>query len=109
MNKHEELFKLIKENPELEIVPMVDSEVVSGDDYSSWMGAWGKSRLDEYYCGDERIYFGDDKEDLMQELIDNNYDNKWEGKTDEEMETMAKEIVNGYEWIKCIAVRIETP
>ena len=109
MNKHEELFKLIKENPELPIVPMVDSEVVGSDDYNSWMGVWGKARIDEYWHGDERIYFREyDEEDLVQELIDNNYDDEWKGKTDEEMERLAEEIVDGYKWVKCISVSIDS-
>ena len=36
----EELFRLIKENPELPIVPMVDAEIVA-DDCGYWIGAWG--------------------------------------------------------------------
>lgn len=43
MSKTEELLKLIKENPDLPIVPMVDSEVVQ-DDFGYWLGAWGASR-----------------------------------------------------------------
>lgn len=35
------LLQLIKENPELKIVPMVDNEVCCGDDFSYWMGRWG--------------------------------------------------------------------
>ena len=109
MNKHEELFKLIKENPELEIVPMVDSELC-GDDYSYYMGSWGTAELDEYWCADERIYFRtNDEEDLVQQLMDNNYNDDWKGKSDEEMEKLAEEIVNGYEWVKCITIKIECP
>lgn len=28
-----ELFKLMQENPDLPVVPMVDGEIVAGDDY----------------------------------------------------------------------------
>lgn len=106
--KHEELLKLIKENPELEIVPMVENEGCC-DDYACTMGSWGKASIEEYWVSDERVYFKDnDAEDLVHELIENNYENDWEGKTDEEMDKLAEEIVKGYNWVKCIAVYIET-
>ena len=109
MGDHEELFKLIKKNPELPIIPMVDSEVCGGGNYNYWMGSWGKAEINEYYIGDEQIYFGDNKEDLVQELIDNNFDTDWKGKSDEEMDKMAEEIVNGYKWVKCISIYIDVP
>jgi hypothetical protein len=104
-----ELIKLIQENPELPIVPMVDYEVV-GDDCHCWIGSWGKAIIEEYWCGDERAYFkADDFDSLVEEIIDNRYEEEWKGKTDEEMERLAEEMVNGYDWVKCIAVRIGTP
>lgn len=42
------LLELVKENPELPIVPMVDGEIVAGDDFGVWMGAWGSARVDSY-------------------------------------------------------------
>ena len=59
-----ELIKLIQQNPSLKIVPMVDSEL-GGDDFSYYMGAWGKAEIDEVYHEDERIYFRSyDEEEL---------------------------------------------
>src|SRR5690554_4846945 len=54
------LLTLIKENPGLEILPMVDSDIVESDEYGWWVGDWGFAEIDEYWCGeggDERIYF----------------------------------------------------
>ena len=105
-----ELIRLIQENPELPIVPMVYYEVVGGDDYSSWMGSWGKARIDEYWHSDDRIYFkADDFEDLTETMMDKRCEEEWKGKTDDEMERLAEEIVNGYDWVKCIAIWIGTP
>ncbi len=42
-----ELFKLMQENPDLPVVPMVDGEIVPGDDYGYWQGDWGAARVDE--------------------------------------------------------------
>ena len=37
MTKTEELLKLIKENPDLPVVPMVNDEVVGDDSYRYWL------------------------------------------------------------------------
>ncbi|MGL6017020.1 MAG: hypothetical protein ACRCZU_13255 [Selenomonadaceae bacterium] len=46
------LLKLIAENPELRIVPMVDSEIVADDNHSRWSGSWGISSVDEMWISD---------------------------------------------------------
>ena len=43
----EELLRLIKENPDLPIVPMVNSGVVV-DGWGYWPGTWGSAYIDEY-------------------------------------------------------------
>ena len=63
------LLQLIKENPGIEIKPMVDSEVIADDCFSYWCGSWGKAKLDEYWVSDERIYFKEnDFEDAFVKL-----------------------------------------
>lgn len=100
-----ELLKLIKENPELEIVPMVDSEC-GGDDYSYYMAEWGNAKIDEYHCSDDRIYFKEyDFEELVEDFIDNNYE-KYSNLADIELEELAEKEVNGLEWNKAIVVYI---
>lgn len=102
------LLQLIKENPEVEIKPMVDSEVIADDCCNYWCGSWGNAKLDEYWVSDERIYFKEnDFEDLVQEFIDNNYKD-YLNLTDEELEEIAEKKVNSYEWKKAILVYIET-
>jgi hypothetical protein len=96
-NNIKELIKLKYENPKLEIVPMVDTDCCPCDDYRNWMASWGKAKIDHYYIDDERVYFKDDSEDkLIDKLIDD---------SDYTVEK-AKEIVNSYEWKKCIVVNI---
>lgn len=120
MIKHKErikhLLSLIKENPDLEIVPMVDNEVCGGDDYSTWCGSWGESRVDETYSSDERIYFRSiDDEDLVDQYADNIFDELFPNRmslNDDESEIVNKkaiEIVNNLDWKKVIVVSIETP
>jgi len=106
------LLQLINENPKLPIVPMVDLEVCCSEDYSYWMGSWGEARIDHYWSDDERIYFKEnDFEDLVQQIIDNdnNYDDDFEKLSYEEKEKLANEIVEEYDWVKCITVSIDVP
>lgn len=60
-----EIIKLIEENPELPIVPMVDSEVVA-DDGGYWLGKWKRCEVTEYYQGREYIHFRDDDEEIAE-------------------------------------------
>lgn len=106
-NKINQLLKLIKENPELKIVPMVDSEI-SGDDYSYYMGKWGTAEIDECYCTDGRIYFKkDDFEELIDKWIDDNYE-KYPRSPDELLEERAIAEIDNLKWIKVIVVHINS-
>lgn len=101
------LLKLIKENPELEIVPMVDSEI-GGHDYSYYTAEWGAAEIDEYHCSDERIYFKEqDFEELVNEFIDNNHE-EYNDLTDEELEKLSEEKINNLGWVKAIVVHINS-
>ena len=50
------LLKLIKENPNLPIVPMVATECVFDVSYGYWMSEWGNANVTKYWCDDERFY-----------------------------------------------------
>ena len=101
------LLKLINENPELEIVPMVDSEI-GGYDYSYYMGEWGTAQIYEYHCSDERIYFKEqDFEELVDDFIENSCE-EYNDLSDEELEKLAEKEINNLEWIKAIVVNINS-
>lgn len=109
------LLELIKQNPDLDIVPMVDGEL-GGDDWSYWMGKWGKAEVDEVYHEDERIYFkSTDEDELVEKQGDNIYDEEYPGSkqlTDEENEDITKKAENyvkNLPWEKVITVKIELP
>ena len=103
------LLKLISENPELEILPMVDSECVQGDEYSNWLAAWGNARVDYYYSSDERIYFKEyDFDELVENHIDNICDEKEYAYADnEDLQTIGFNAVEAYDWVKAIIVNID--
>ena len=46
----------MNENPNLEVVPMVDSEIV-GDGFGWWLGSFGKVEIDEIFSDNEKVYF----------------------------------------------------
>lgn len=99
-----QLLDLMKENPHLPVVPMVDSEVVADDTWCYWMGSWSNSRLDKYYKGEERIYFYDecDMEDLLAEVKGWDW---YEAASDDQV----LEAYRSLPWVKCIVVYITTP
>lgn len=98
-----ELFALIKQHPNLPIVPMVDSEIV-GDNCGRWLGAWGFASVDRYYNGEERVYFYDeyDTEDLLAEVMG------WEW-LEAASDTMALATYKALPWVECIVVNIDLP
>jgi len=100
----EELFKLMQENPELPVLPMVDSEVVCDDDYNRWTGSWGSASIDEYLAHDGRVFFrsDDDKDDVLGYVLDGE---EYIKMTDEEVEA----AYNALPWVKAIIVNIDTP
>ena len=108
MTKTEQFLELVKENPDLPIVPMVDQEVVADDSYSWWLGKFQRSEVTEYYLGHDRIHFkNDDEEDVLGDLADCDYCHAPDGRdiydlSDEEWAELYKSIP----WAKAIIVYI---
>ena len=57
-----ELFALIEANPNLPIIPLVDSEIVADCNLQRWCGSWGSASVKEFLPGSERIFFRDDED-----------------------------------------------
>lgn len=98
-------IKLIQENPTLRIIPLVDYEVVGGDDFFRWMGSIGDSHIDEFFLpGDSDRYFlkSEDMYDLEDyydhECLDHNLDS-----------LSIEECVKQTPWEKVIIVHIDLP
>lgn len=71
MTNTEKFVQLVKENPDLPIVPMVDYEVVN-EDYGWWVGSFGHCSVGEYALFYERYF--DDREDFKEFYYDYNDD-----------------------------------
>lgn len=63
------LLDLIKENPELPIICMVESDII-GDDYGRWMAQIGWSEVGEFASYNERFY--DDREEFTEDYYNHN-------------------------------------
>ena len=101
------LLKLIMENPDLPIVPVVDTELVASDEFAWWIGSWGKASIEEIYQDDERVYIRSrDEEMLIDQAL---YWLEDKAATEEEAYELAKKEVDGYDWKKVIAVWIGLP
>ena len=89
MKNLKELFRLVKENPDLEVIPMVHSECVADDGYSWWLAGVGTPRVDEYYKTDDRVYLKSDFDDLVEDFMSVKYDElPWSEMYDEEFERL---------------------
>lgn len=104
----EELFRLMRENPDLPVVPMVDSEIVADNGYNFWKGSWGNSHIEEYVLGKEYLHFREDDDwgEIEWALADGfvGYET-FEGLSDEE----AKSEYAALPWIRAIIVNIDLP
>ena len=105
----QELLKLIKENPDLPILPTVNYEVCSGD-FNYWMASFSRCHIDEFiiddWYGDGCVRFkSDGDEDIIIEGLaehkDGDCTNEYNWKKAEEyLKTL---------WKKAIIVYIELP
>jgi len=111
MSKIEELLKLMQENPDLPIIPMVASEIVAEDSCSYWIGSWGRCELTEYYIGREYAHFKDeDVEDVLRDMAGCKYGETKDGKDIWDLsEKEQDELFASLPWVKAIVVYIESP
>lgn len=105
MSRVSEFLRLVQENPDLPIVPMVDSDVCANEDYGRWMGEFGMCRvgryaIDEWY-GDGRVLFDGDEDELIESIAEGKYEGTEEDYKKAEQE--AKEM-----WRDAIIVNIDT-
>lgn len=71
MVKTEILLKLLKENPDLPILPLVDSEII-GEDHARYIGSIGNVCVGEYAVYDDRAIL--DRAEFKKSYYANNED-----------------------------------
>lgn len=98
-----QLLELMQANPELPVIPCVDGDVVSGDEYYCWLGSWGESAVQEFVIGSERTYYREDDISEMNDVLYEHYDPELVDNMTEE-ETRA--AYNALPWKKAIFVDV---
>lgn len=106
--RQEGLLKLVREHPELPIVPFVDAEIVA-DAGGYWLGSFGIVRVDEYLVplyGDAPVMFKSDNDvfDTLEKCLS---DEEFEELPETEGECRA--IYEALPWKKAIIVYIDLP
>ena len=56
----DEFIELVRANPDLPVVPMVDGELVADSSFRRWMGSIGSASIERYFVGDDAVYFFDE-------------------------------------------------
>lgn len=102
----EKFLKLVQENPDARIIPLVDTDVIGDDSYTRWYGSFGDCYLDEMCEPEdmERAYFKSNIEQLEEDFSDR-YDDTYI--TDDEYNTALMNYKNGLTWEKVIIVNID--
>lgn len=106
-SKLRRLLSLMCLNPELPIVPMVDSEIVA-EDCGYWEGSWGNARIDHYLVSDYGILFKSE-EDIFDALEKYKHLPKEEIPNFPETEEEARQYYEALPWKKAIIVYINLP
>lgn len=89
------LVRLINENPDLPVIPMVGQDIVA--DYTGeWVADLGIAEALELCIYGERVIFKNDKGIQMLKL-------------ELDSETVTEEFIESLVWMKAIVVHIETP
>ncbi len=105
---HDDLFKLMQENPDLPVVPMVDADIVAGDDYGRWMGSWGSASVDEYLIPpDDRPMIFKSDDDVFDTLEQCLPEAEFEALPENESE--CRPFYDALPWVKAIIVNINLP
>lgn len=99
MSKYKELIKIVTENPELKVIPLVHQDCCS-DDFNYTVAKFTTPWIEEYCYYKNKMYCEGDLTELVEEV--------WNDMEDPEAsEEEAKKIVEGFKWKKAIFVNIE--
>ena len=102
----DKLFHLMKENPDLPVVPMVDADIC-GDDSGYWSGMWGKAAVDEYLICTMFNYIVFKSDDDIFDTLEK-YLTAEEFEKLPESEEDCREFYDNLPWTKAIIVYITT-
>ena len=106
----EEILKafldLVQQNPDLPVIPLVDTDVVYSDEYNSWIGSITSSEIKEFtmyessHSNGASMVFRDEKKRIAEDLMDRYPDIS---------EQDAMERADNMEWNEAIILNIGLP
>lgn len=109
MNNTKELLRLIAENPDLPIIPLVDYEIVC-EDGGRWLASFGSVCVGEYAVFNERYY--EDRSDFQEDYTDYYCEELSERfniyEQNDEFDKYLDEIADKH-FIKAIIIHIDLP
>lgn len=103
MSKQSELIKVIKQNPDLPIVPMVDGGI-PGDDSGYWLGVFGYAVVDEFVISRRDMVLFKSDDDVFYTLERCLTDDEFEKLPETEEE--CRPFYDALPWTKAIIVYI---
>lgn len=98
-NNFQKFLDLVRENPDLEVIPVVGSDVVA-DEYDWWYGDWGSCEIGECIHTKDGVYT---REDYYWEVLRGVYGAKAVAFMDDEDE---QRLYEELQWQKAIIVYI---
>lgn len=111
--KNKELLRLIAENPDLPVVPMVDAEVIGGDT-GYWLGNWQGAYVGKYILHEDCgvILYNDSNPDIVN--IFEKFFNYGQCGIDEELPDsealpIMRRMIDALDWTRAIIVNISLP
>ena len=108
LSGYAKLFELMQESPDLRVVPMVHSDVVS-DFYGTHYGSVCGADYDELFDSGDHLYLRSEDEEELEyvryDLLASEYPPETEDDRNRLME-MAKKEVRAYDWERVIIVTI---
>lgn len=108
--KLSDLFVLIKQNPNLPVIPCVDGEIVADDSFNWWFGSWGKASVDTFICvEDYGILYKDDIGYIFEMFFEDEKCGITKDTPKDEEEKIMREYVDMLPWQTAILVNIDLP
>ena len=104
MSKQLELIKVIKQNPDLPVVPMVDGEIVT-DDFGYYLAEFGHAAVDEFVISRRDIVLFKSDDDVFDTLERCLTDEEFEALPETEEE--CRPFYDALPWTKAIIVYIK--
>lgn len=106
------LSQLLKENPELEVVPVINKDFYPNDDYY-FLGSLGTARMDWMFKSnlfdEDEVYFKSEDEDVCFIRICDQLSLEKIDWSQEKIEEEATKIMSNIQWKKVIVLNIDSP